>query len=76
MPTSLRILLAILAGAAGLSAIYVIQKPESMAGERALALGSVTTLMAVTLLSTVWERMRAAREAPEAAEAGPPPASP
>ncbi|WP_374333999.1 diguanylate cyclase [Aestuariivirga sp.] len=61
MTSILRIALAALAGLAGLFTLYLIRSPGSIANERALELGAVTLLLAVTLVSTVWDTMRPAR---------------
>jgi diguanylate cyclase len=66
MTSILRIALAVLAGLAGLFTLYLIRSPGSIANERALELGAVTLLLAVTLVSTVWDTIRPARPQPAA----------
>jgi diguanylate cyclase len=69
MPLTLRIVLAALSGLAGLGAIYLILAPGSLPYARALELGSVTLLLTVILLNTVWDAVSNAK--PErAAESG------
>lgn len=71
--STLRIILAVLSGLAGVGAIYLIQKPGGGAQERALEMAAVTLLLVATLLNTVWGVVR---PAPEAAEAPGQPAPP
>ena len=82
MPLTLRIVLAALSGLAGTGAIYLILAPGSLPYARALELGSVTLLLTVILLNTVWDAVnnakperaagsaQAARPAPAAAPPG------
>jgi len=62
MTSILRIALAVLAGLAGLFTLYLIRSPGIIPHERPLELGAVTLLLAVTLLSTVWDTLRPAKE--------------
>ena len=64
MTSILRIVLAVIAALAGLTALYLIRSPGSIANAPAYELGAVTLLIACTLLSTVWDTLRAARPAP------------
>ncbi|WP_161957088.1 GGDEF domain-containing protein [Aestuariivirga litoralis] len=59
MTSILRIVLAVVSGAAGLVALYLIRSPGSIANARAYELGAVTLLIAATLLSTVWDMLHA-----------------
>jgi diguanylate cyclase len=61
MPLTLRILLAALSGLAGIGAIYLILAPGSLPYARALELGSVTLLLTVILLNTVWDAVGQAK---------------
>lgn len=69
MTSILRIALAVLAGLAGLFTLYLIRSPGLVPHERPLELGAVTLLLAVTLLSTVWDALRPAQPAAPAAAA-------
>ena len=69
MTSILRIVLAVVSAVAGFTALYLISSPGSVANARAIELGAVTLLIAATLLSTVWDTLRAARPAPEAKSA-------
>jgi diguanylate cyclase len=62
----LRIVLAALSGLAGLGAIYLILAPGSLPYARALELGSVTLLLTVILLNTVWDAVSNAKPEREA----------
>jgi diguanylate cyclase len=66
MPLTLRIVLAALSGLAGLGAIYLILAPGSLPYARALELGSVTLLLTVILLNTVWDAVSNAKPEREA----------
>jgi diguanylate cyclase len=61
MPLTLRIVLAALSGLAGIGAIYLILAPGSLPYARALELGSVTLLLTVVLLNTVWDAVSNAK---------------
>jgi len=65
MTSILRIVLAVVSALAGLTALYLIRSPGSIANAKAIELGAVTLLIAATLLSTVWDTLRAARPAAE-----------
>jgi diguanylate cyclase len=66
MPLTLRIVLAALSGLAGIGAIYLILAPGSLPYARALELGSVTLLLTVILLNTVWDAVSNAKPEPVA----------
>jgi len=72
MPSMLRIILAALAGLAGVAAIYLILRPGGQPHERALELGAVTLLLAATLLNTVWDALRPQRQTASADGLGAP----
>ncbi|WP_421694084.1 diguanylate cyclase [Aestuariivirga sp.] len=77
MTSMLRIALAVLSGLAGLFALYLIQTTGRIPYEKAFELGAVTLLLGITLLSTVWEGLRAPKDgAASAAPAAEAPASP
>lgn len=67
MTSILRIVLAAVAGLAGLCALYLIRSPGSLPYEKPLELGAVTVLLAAALLGTLWETLRGS--APQAAVA-------
>lgn len=69
MTSILRIVLAVVAGLAGLVALYLIHSPGSLANARAYELGAVTLLIACTLFGTVWDMLRPA--VPAASPAAP-----
>ena len=69
MTSLLRILLAVVAGFAGLAALYLIRSPGLFASQQALEIGAVTLLLATTLLSTVWDTLRPAHDLSAAAPA-------
>ena len=70
MTSILRIVLAVVAGLAGLAALYLIRSPGSIANAEAYELGAVALLIACTLFSTVWDTLRPAPPpAPAAADA-------
>jgi len=71
----LRILLAVVSGAAGLAALYLIRSPAGIANAQALELGAVTLLLATTLASTLWDTLKPARVAPLPAVDVPPAAA-
>ena len=52
MSSTLRIFLAVLSGLAGLFALFLIQKPDTLPHEKAMELAAVTLLLATTLLGT------------------------
>lgn len=64
MTSILRIVLAVVAGLAGLTALYLINSPGAVAHAKAYAFGAVTLLLVCTLLSTVWDALRTAPSAP------------
>ncbi len=70
MPPALRLALAILSGIAGLIAILLILRPGMLTSQQAWLLGSVTALVAATLIGTVADAM-AARSAIEEPAASP-----
>lgn len=53
MPSALRLALAILSGMAGLVAIFLVLRPAVMPSQQAWLLGSITLLLASTLIGTV-----------------------
>ncbi|MCA3559844.1 MAG: diguanylate cyclase [Aestuariivirga sp.] len=64
-----RIVLAAVSAAAGLLALYLIRSPGSIPNAKAWELGAVVVLIAATLLSTVWDTLRAQKSPPGAAAA-------
>lgn len=75
MTSILRIMLAVVAGLAGLTALYLIHSPGVVGHAKAYQFGAVTLLIVCTLLSTVWDRLRAPRSAAPAPLAAEPPVS-
>lgn len=70
MTSILRIMLAVVAGLAGLGALYLIHSPGSVANARAYELGAVTLLIFCTLFGTVWDVLRPAAPAQPPLAAG------
>ena len=64
MTSILRIVLAVIAAAAGLVALFLIRSPGSIANARVYELGAVTLLIACTLFSTVWDTLRSTKPLP------------
>ena len=74
MPPAFRLALAILSGIAGLMALLLILRPGLLSSQQAWLLGSVTALVAATLIGTVADAM-AARAASDEVAAAPPASS-